>query len=532
MHLFVKPIIAALLIGGSCLSISARNQAQDDKIAKAVLGVYNQELDEDPTNYNVYFRRAHFYYGQDQFMRALSDIDNAIKYTPTSDTDLLCQEYSLRANIYLMTDRTAEALTDITKAYECDPTSYVLLYQKANIEYELGKYAEAKEDFKKLQRYHKRSLESLIGQARVAIKENNLGLANEFADQAVALYPSEGEAYMRRASVRAQMGNNTGAVDDILLALSVDKNSSKAVSELVKMSNTDYNAVITGLSNAISQAPNVGMFYYIRAIIAQAHFHYTAAITDFNTIITKKLYNYHGIHGSLAECYYALCDYQKALDEINYAIGSTQDNAAYYITRSKIRLAMGDQTVALESAMMALEKSPENNRALIQKAICADTMQKFNDASEYLGEAIINDPGNAYPYIMRGWILANSLNKKTDANNFFERAANIENADTDINSLKGFALLALGRVDEATAWIRGFTGTDTVDGLAEYYATALFSQAGMPDEAFMMMEKALEKGYSNLYNWKDCNDANINVAPIRTDGRFEALLDKYSYLFK
>lgn len=66
----------------------------------------------------------------------------------------------------------------------------------------LGDYTAAKEDFQRLNRLRNRSLESLIGLARVAVKENNLGLANEYVDEAVALYPANSEAYLRRASVR------------------------------------------------------------------------------------------------------------------------------------------------------------------------------------------------------------------------------------------------------------------------------------------------------------------------------------------
>ncbi|MCM1293882.1 MAG: hypothetical protein NC230_09960, partial [Bacteroides sp.] len=333
--------LTKILLSSAILLAPAVVQAQSSKskeVIDAVEKVYNEELQEDATNYNVYFRRAHLYYGQNQYLRALSDIDNAIKYTPSGDSDLLSQEYALRANIYMMTDRNEEALADITKALEYEPMSYTLLYQKANLEYELGKLTSAKEDYSRIGRIHNRSLESLIGLARVAVKENNLGLANEYVDEAVALYPANSEAYLRRASVRQLMGNNTGAVDDMILAIAVDKNSTKAISEIVNMSNKDYNAVISGLSNAISQAPEVGIYYYIRAMIAQAHYHYIAAIADYNLIIEKKLYNYHGIHARLAECYYSLCDFTSALDQINMAIGGSRA-ASYYVTSAKIHLA-------------------------------------------------------------------------------------------------------------------------------------------------------------------------------------------------
>jgi tetratricopeptide (TPR) repeat protein len=526
----IKAASIALLLAGVSVPTSFAQSTADNEVTKAVLNVYNQELKENSQNYNVYFRRAYFYYGQNQYLRALSDIDNALKYTPDSDADMLSEEYALRANIYLMTDRTDEALADFNKAYEYAPTSYALLYQKANAEYELGKYSDAKEDFRRLERVNNRSLEALIGQARVAVKENNLGLANEYVDRAVALHPNEVEAYLRRASVRRMMGNNSGAVDDLIIAMSLEKNGSKAIGEIVKMSYTDYNAVISGLSSAISQAPDVGMFYYIRATIAQAHFHYKSAIDDYNTILRRNLYSYHGINGALAQCYYALCRYDDAHSEINHAIAQTADNGEYYITLSKIYIPLGNNPAALDAANLALEKLPENNDALIQKARSAEALRQYSDASNYLGEAAVNDPQNALALILRGWILTTDLNKKADGKKFYQRALDIENQATE--SLRGFALLGLGNNDQAISWIEDILKDNSnVDGSNEYYAACIYAQIGDIDKSLDMMEQSLNKGYADLYNWTTDNTANINVAPIRNTPRFKQLLQSHDYLF-
>ncbi len=63
---------------------------------------------------------------------------------------------------------------------------------------------------------------------------------------------------------------------------------------------------MAGLSNAIAQAPRVGMFSIISGRSWLAHFHYLAAINDYQTIIDEKLYSYHGLYASIAECQYFL----------------------------------------------------------------------------------------------------------------------------------------------------------------------------------------------------------------------------------
>ena len=58
-------------------------------MTRAMMEVYNQELAANPQSYEVYFRRANEYYKFNQYLRALSDVDNAIKYAPATDTEFL-----------------------------------------------------------------------------------------------------------------------------------------------------------------------------------------------------------------------------------------------------------------------------------------------------------------------------------------------------------------------------------------------------------------------------------------------------------
>lgn len=70
------------------------------------------------------------------------------------------------------------------------------------------------------------------------------------------------------------------------------------------------------------------------------------------------------------------------------------------------------------------------------------------------------------------------------------------------------------------------------DGEVNYYATCYYAQSGDFDKAFKCMATSLEKGYANYHNWTNNDDARVNVAPLRSDPRFNDLLNKYSILFK
>lgn len=528
----IKKIIIALSLSALSISVTAQN-SQLNPMTQAMMNAYQKLIDENPQDYETYLKRANEYYRYNQYLRALNDVDEALKYTPEDEKDTRFQALCLRANIYENTGKRSEALNDLNAALRLYPDNYVTLYQRANVEYELGQYGDAKLDYQRLYRLNARSLEGLFGMARCAVKENNLGLANEYADQAVATAPSQSDVYTRRASVRRMMGNNTGAVDDLILALSTDNSNNKALRELVNMSDEDYTAAITGLSNAIRQAPRVGMFYYIRAVIAMNHHRYLAAIGDFKTIVDENLYDHPGLYRSMAECSYALGNYAQASADIEYAIGSTPDNASFYVTLAKVRRAQWRAEDALDAAEKSLSKSPGNAEALAQKALALVDLKCYQEASDAIGEAILYDAEAPYYYMIRGWILSSYLNKPENASTFYGRVIDLINPDDkSIKSLQGFALLFTGKRAEAVEWIeKQLAENADTDGLVNYYAACLYSQAGMTDKALDCMERALSNGYANAHDWNRNNDARINVSPLRDLPRFSALLEQYKAIF-
>lgn len=520
------------MIAGVCLGSANAQEGLNDPMTKAMMDVYNQELAQNPQSYEIYFRRANEYYKFNQYLRALSDIDNALKFTPVNDSDMLFQCHMLKGDIYLMLGKQPEALKEFTEATRLDPTSFMALYQKANCEYETGDYAQAKIDYNRLRSNNGRSAEALTGLARIAVKEHNLGLASEYMDDAVAMMPADSDIYVRRSSVRRMLGNNTGAVDDLLMAISIN-NSPKAFQQLIEVSNEDYPAVITALSNAVHQAPEQGMFYYIRAVIAQAHDHFPSAIADYNKIINENMYNYAGIYGSLAECQFALCNFNDALENVNKAIGMSRDNGEYLVTLAKICLAQKRYDDAMRAIDSAIEKLPSSADAKAEKGRILFSTGSYDDASTLFGELIMDAPDVPMNYLLRGWVMTDGLKKSADALNLYRRMASIETATNSVQSLHGFALLFSGKKEEALKWAESALNNEKdSDGRKHYIVACLYAQAGETDRAFDCLESALNKGYANRYNLTENNDARMNVAPLREGSRLTTLLANYSYIFE
>lgn len=532
MSLITKIILAgAIVISPSYMTAQSNSSRQ---MTQAVYDAYERMLKDDPNDYETWFRRANEYYRHNEYMRALNDVDRALELAPEKEKDLRVQAYMLRANIYEQTGRHEQALQDLNSAIALEPTSYVAVYQRANCLYELGQYSEAKAAYQRLQRLNSRSAEALIGLARVAVKENNLGLANEYLETAVNNDPGNSTLYVRRASVRRLMGNDQAAVDDLILAIATDSRNVRATDLLVDMARSNYPEVNLGLTRVIQQAPNVGMYLYMRAFIAQAHYRYGAALADYRTILDKNLYNYHGIYASIAECQFALGQYDSALTSIDQALSMDRNSAQHYIVRSRILRALGQYEEAKQAAASALAIKSDDAEAMQQMALCYISLKNYREAANLVGEAMMNGESAPYNYLLRGWILTQHLNEPVAGKGFYDQLATLMDYDIyDVKSLKGFGLLYSGHKEEAVRWMDDIlTHNADPDGYLNYIGACLYSAADLNDRALECVNKSLSNGYANKYDWEKNDDACINVSAIRYDLRFIQLIEKYSSIFQ
>ncbi len=504
----------------------------DNPITQAVIAVYDKQLRENPNDYMTWFRRANEYYRHSEYVRALDDVDHALACAPTGDTDLRFQAYMLRAGIYNQTGKHEQALADLNSAVSLDGSSYAALYQRANTQFELGNYGPARADYTRLQRFNSRSSEALLGLARCSVKENNLPVATDYLEQAVNLDPNNGEIYIRRANVRRMMGDHNGAVDDLILAISLNAKDPKAIQTLVDYGNTNYTATMTGLTNAIKLAPENGLYRYLRASIAEAHFNYISAIDDFEKIINDRLYSYHGLYASLARCLYGLGRYDEALAQIDTALGQESNVADYFVLRSKILRALNRSDEAIQAAARGLAVDGSYVPGLVEMALNYIDQGNFKEANSLLGEAGMADALDPSVLLLRSSVLSEKLNQPVAARGFSEQVLEIDNLDPDnVRSLRGFALLDLGRTDEADAWMEHILQGPDYDGLVNYYAACYYTLRDNPDRALECVENSLKAGYSDNHNWMNNNDGRINVSYLRDDLRFLQLMQRYNSIF-
>ncbi len=553
----MKKFLAAAVVAASISSMAAHSQQSiDNPMTQAMLDVYAKELEANPKDADIYFRRANEYYKFNQYLRALADVDKTLEYAPAGNRDLKFQAYMLRADIYQMLDKHREALADFSEALKLDPTSFMALYQKANEEYALGDYSAAKSDYTRLRSTNPRSVEALTGLARVAVKENDLGRASEYMDGAVEMMSADSDIYIRRASVRRMQGNNTGAVEDLLMAISIDNNT-RAFQELIDMANVDYPAVISAISTSISYAPQQGMLYYIRGFIAQAHDHYASALADYRKLIDQNMYEYAGLYNSMAQCQLALCRYPQAIDNIDHAISMDGGkNGEFYATKARILYAQGKNSEAMDALKQASLRGYSSTNMDELQALVDYAAGDFEKANDIYAAMIVDHPEVMRNYIYRAWVLADGLKQPANAQTLYNRVVSMT-ADSDngekvtsplsaVQSYRGFALLFSGDRQGALDWAKGlYSDYRDTDGYLNFVLACLYAQASVADpsisssekydltaSAIKSLERALQLGYGNLYEITKADTGRVSLAPLRNDSHFNALIARYAHLFE
>lgn len=553
----MKKFLTAAVVAASISSMAAQGQQSiDNPMTQAMLDVYAKELEANPKDADIYFRRANEYYKFNQYLRALADVDKTLEYAPAGNRDLKFQAYMLRADIYQMLDKHREALADFSEALKLDPTSFMALYQKANEEYALGDYSAAKADYTRLRSTNPRSVEALTGLARVAVKENDLGRASEYMDGAVEMMSADSDIYIRRASVRRMQGNNTGAVEDLLMAISIDNNT-RAFQELIDMANVDYPAVISAISTSISYAPQQGMLYYIRGFIAQAHDHYASALADYRKLIDQNMYEYAGLYNSMAQCQLALCRYPQAIDNIDHAISMDGGkNGEFYATKARILYAQGKNSEAMDALKQASLRGYSSTNVDELQALVDYAAGDFEKANDIYAAMIVDHPEVMRNYIYRAWVLADGLKQPANAQTLYNRVVSMT-ADSDngekatsplsaVQSYRGFALLFSGDRQGALEWAKGlYSDYRDTDGYLNFVLACLYAQASVADpsisssekydltaQAIKSLERALQLGYGNLYEITKADTGRVSLAPLRNDSHFNALIARYAHLFE
>ena len=532
----IKFLILALALLAGGWNVMAQSADEDamlkKKINDAVMQVYNKQLQAEPGDYATRFARAYQYFNNDGVDEALADINQAIKDCPEKEREVLYDAYLLRAKIYDQKGEYDLEYEDLKAAFQINSTNPNVVDMIAKLALKKGDYKTAETNFNAILRMSPQNYDALYGLARVAAKTNDYQKAQEYCDRAVKLFPTEPQVYINRAHVFMMLGQYKVAAQDLILAMSVGEDESKAVSAIINMSDEHYDDVMNALQNSIDNAPSVGTFYYLRYSIAMRHLHYGQALRDIKKIISKNFYDDASIYQDAAKCQFEMGLFDMALVNIDKALSKDASDIASLVLKARIVEHQGEGKnfdAALGVLTRASRISATDPAILLAKARIYLAQRKQPEALEALNKLLAAHPTNNEALLLRGWLYKYRMR---DAESALADFGMMLNNGSDMASLKGFALHELGREEEARKWAQDNIMSNSLPGGEAYaVAAALLSDIGDNDQALKYLESALANGYGSLYEVTMSEEPYVNLKLVRRHPDFNITIERYTENF-
>ena len=532
----IKFLILALALLAGGWNVMAQSADEDamlkKKINDAVMQVYNKQLQAEPGDYATRFARAYQYFNNDGVDEALADINQAIKDCPEKEREVLYDAYLIRAKIYDQKGEYDLEYEDLKAAFQINSTNPNVVDMIAKLALKKGDYKTAETNFNAILRMSPQNYDALYGLARVAAKTNDYQKAQEYCDRAVKLFPTEPQVYINRAHVFMMLGQYKVAAQDLILAMSVGEDESKAVSAIINMSDEHYDDVMNALQNSIDNAPSVGTFYYLRYSIAMRHLHYGQALRDIKKIISKNFYDDASIYQDAAKCQFEMGLFDMALVNIDKALSKDASDIASLVLKARIVEHQGagkNFDAALGVITRASRISATDPAILLAKARIYLAQRKQPEALEALNTLLAAHPTNNEALLLRGWLYKYRMRNAESALADFGMMLN---NGSDMASLKGFALHELGREEEARKWAQDNIMSNSLPGGEAYaVAAALLSDIGDNDQALKYLESALANGYGSLYEVTMSEEPYVNLKLVRRHPDFNITIERYTENF-
>lgn len=183
---------------------------------------FNKDLQENAKNGYSYSWIAMIYNHNDEYGKALSAANMAVKYLSKKGPEYVEFVYATRGNIYLNLEDNIKAINDYTAAINICPESFDLYEKRADIYYKQAQYDLADADYQKYVELNPGSVMEYMGLGRNANAQEKCREAIkqfDFVVKRASDYPS---GYSFRAETYIGLKKWDEATNDLVSALTLD----------------------------------------------------------------------------------------------------------------------------------------------------------------------------------------------------------------------------------------------------------------------------------------------------------------------
>lgn len=491
-------------------------EAINNNNAEEALDYLNKEINEHPDNGYAFAWIALVRNFNEEFGRALTAANIAVKKIPSKDKEYKAFAYGTRAKVYLNLEDTIQALKDYSQAINVMPDDDRLYNQRAQVYYEQEKYDLADKDYQKMISLKAGDVMGYMGIGRNANAQKRYGDAIKQFDYVVKLDQNYSSAYSFRAESYIGLKKYNEAIDDVITALGIDKDR-KAFYELQELADSAFEQTVAKLKAQKIKEPNEQSWAYDLGVVYERAAKYNKAIAYYKESLEKES---NIITASrISSCYDELGDYDKALEYCDQAIALDSVKSDYLYQKANILDNAGRSKEAIRVMGEYIANNPDMVEGYYRRGWFEDHSGNVEEAIEDYTMAITLQPNVAYAYLNRG-VLYRLKGENAKAESDFKQVVRLDSIPEEAEC-SFYAYYYLGQKDKAIEILNTILDKDKKGNC--YDAACLYSVMGEKEKALSYLRQSLEDGYRCFAHIKRDRDLNN----IRNTEEFKVLMKEY-----
>lgn len=491
-------------------------EAINNNNAEEALDYLNKEINEHPDNGYAFAWIALVRNFNEEFGRALTAANIAVKKIPSKDKEYKAFAYGTRAKVYLNLEDTIQALKDYSQAINVMPDDDRLYNQRAQVYYEQEKYDLADKDYQKMISLKAGDVMGYMGIGRNANAQKRYGDAIKQFDYVVKLDQNYSSAYSFRAESYIGLKKYNEAIDDVITALGIDKDR-KAFYELQELADSAFEQTVAKLKAQKIKEPNEQSWAYDLGVVYERAAKYNKAIAYYKESLEKES---NIITASrISSCYDDLGDYDKALEYCDQAIALDSVKSDYLYQKANILDNAGRSKEAIRVMGEYIANNPDMAEGYYRRGWFEDHSGNVEEAIEDYTMAITLQPNVAYAYLNRG-VLYRLKGENAKAESDFKQVVRLDSIPEEAEC-SFYAYYYLGQKDKAIEILNTILDKDKKGNC--YDAACLYSVMGEKEKALSYLRQSLEDGYRRFAHIKRDRDLNN----IRNTEEFKVLMKEY-----
>ncbi|MCZ2100804.1 MAG: tetratricopeptide repeat protein [Chitinophagales bacterium] len=523
--------ILLLVFSGCSMSLMAQNDFLDcflmytEQKYEETANCLTSILDSNPIDVMALNQRAYCYLWLNQPEMAIRDLSVALLFLDEQ------HKYPSKDNLFINRARAhrkignyIRAFDDYAEAQRINPMNVDTYIDRGFFYLDLKCYDASAKEWQFLFNVDTITYDPLIWLAKIMIELKELDRAIEVLDEVENRDIQHPLLYKYRSDALYMQGDHKHAIDDAIDYVYFDQwKTSEAQMELSRFYDIEPDYLLEKISERVDNDPHYNTnWLYVRADFNRFKGRYREAIEDYNTIEKLNPDDHEPVlYIRRGNNYLSLGDYDKAITEYDIAI-KIEESYWPLLYKAKAKFHKADYQAAILDYTKAISCAPDFYYSYYMRGWTKTYIHDYIGALEDYNTSIDLDPNYAYTYFARGEVYKMMIHEPQLAEDDFNKILTLENEIFQSSNCRQYALLHLGRIDEAIAFQNEILEKYPTSG--NYYdAACLYSYLNRQSEAIESLNKSFEKGNRDFIK---CEHDRY-LENIRKNPEFERLIKKW-----